>query len=565
MMVDLKACFILDRSNDPSSPPRRPNALYRNEMWPVTTVLCVPRYCSMALFDKVHARRVAAVSIPNSTVEIQEVEEQEEEKFIEFEDVERWWKELTATYHDDHAIVFKIMQKSNMQNYLSPQDFQPIVDEVVQRHPGLEFLSTLAVFQARYAETVITRIFYSKINNCNERMTLAEFRKHAFLELLIKLQLDDDINSTRDVFSYKHFYVIYCKFWELDTDHNMIIEASDMFRYGRGALTDMMMKRVVSGYGKPLALGNASKKISYKDFIWFMLCVEDKRKVGSIEYWFRCLDVDSDGMLSLYELCEFYEQQVKRMIDFRMSEPWKLDDFICSLLDLIKPKNPNYLTLSDLKRTPQNAALFFDMLFDLRKYDNHVRRIDPMYREMDDVWIEEEVVVGSVGGGAGGCLKRVKLEGWDKFAERAYELLAYEEAGGGGDGGGGGGGNADAVDGNGIGGRGSGVGGGVRNLEDDDEEDMEGGHWSCYLGKDDEDEDVDEDEDHDVINGWATELGTSRDEKMHMLDEDEEEEEDVAQGVKRLMSYHSGLSIDEQLLSEAGRENRLRGVKNTRH
>jgi len=36
--------------------------------------------------------------------------------------------------------------------------------------------------------------------------------------------LDDitDINRITDYFSYEHFYVTYCKFWELDTDHDMV-------------------------------------------------------------------------------------------------------------------------------------------------------------------------------------------------------------------------------------------------------------------------------------------------------------------------------------------------------
>ncbi|KAJ3029429.1 UNVERIFIED_CONTAM: Serine/threonine-protein phosphatase 2A regulatory subunit B'' subunit alpha [Siphonaria sp. JEL0065] len=581
LMTDLRECFKIERAS--SSPSQRlPNVLYRDELWGITTVLCVPRYCSMALFDKIYAFAKTdgevqrPSTVPPKTEENGQVEEEENEKHIQFQDVERWWTDLAKTYHDDHAIVFKIMQKSNKQIYLTPQDFQPVVDEVVQRHPGLEFLSTLAVFQARYAETVITRIFYAKLHNCNERMTLVEFRKHVFLELLIKLQLDDDINATRDVFSYKHFYVIYCKFWELDTDHNMIIEANDMIRYDRGALTEMMMKRVVGGHGKPLSLGNASRQISYKDFIWFMLCVEDKRKVGSIEYWFRCLDFDGDGILSLHELREFYNQQVKRMIDYRMSEPWKLDDFVCSLLDLIKPKNPHYLTLSDLKRTPQNAALFFDMLFDLRKYDNHVRRIDPMYREMDDVWIEEAVVVSGTaaavaggGGGDGAVLRRVKLQGWDKFAERAYDMLAYEEAGGGGSSNGNGGDGGNSGDGNGGGG-GGGNGGGY--LDEEEEEDMEGGHWSCLLGpgeEDDgdengEDDDEEEDEEEEVdgggggIVGWASELGGDLDEggkrrfrKSGYDDEDDEEgdelveakkvvEEKSLKGVKKMVTFRSG-------------------------
>lgn len=34
-----------------------------------------------------------------------------------------------------------------------------------------------------------------------------------------------------DYFSYEHFYVIYCKFWELDTDHDLLIDEKDLMRH----------------------------------------------------------------------------------------------------------------------------------------------------------------------------------------------------------------------------------------------------------------------------------------------------------------------------------------------
>ncbi|KAI8610404.1 hypothetical protein BC830DRAFT_1145900 [Chytriomyces sp. MP71] len=420
-LAELKDCFSLSRKD--VSDGTRPSALFRHQFWSVMDALGLPRYCSHVLFDKLIAvkngnangRSAAVTSLGAEPVSTETDKGRIADEFLEFEDIERWWKDLSTVYHDDHAIIFKIMQKTSNQQYLTPLDFHTVVDEVVKRHPGLEFLSSLAVFQARYVETVITRIFFTKLHTYSERMTLAEFRKHSFLDLLIKLQIDDDINATRDVFSYKHFYVIYCKFWELDSDHNMIIEADDLYQYSQRALTTIMMDRVIAGYGKPLSAGNKSRQFSYKDFIWFMLCIEDKKRDASVDYWFRCLDLDSDGKLSLHELHEFYKQQVERMIECRMSEPWKFDDFVCSLLDLIKPKNSTYITPRDLKNS-QNAALFFDMIFDLRKYDRYIRRIDPTFRDMDDVVVENRDGT------------RLKLDGWDKFAERSYELLAYEES-----------------------------------------------------------------------------------------------------------------------------------------
>ena len=45
----------------------------------------------------------------------------------------------------------------------------------------------------------------------------------SFLAAIRQLEETDDINSVTEYFSYEHFYVIYCKFWELDRDHDLKI------------------------------------------------------------------------------------------------------------------------------------------------------------------------------------------------------------------------------------------------------------------------------------------------------------------------------------------------------
>ncbi|KAJ3285382.1 Serine/threonine-protein phosphatase 2A regulatory subunit B'' subunit alpha [Borealophlyctis nickersoniae] len=361
------------------------------ELAAVTEAVGLPRFTNSAFFLKVAG----------------------EDTTVSYEQVERVWINITERYHDATAVAFAVLKQDGC-NFLTPADLEVAVEDVVQNHPGLDFLSTLAVFQARYVETVVARVFYSKTQNWNNKMTLAEFRKSGFVDVLRNLEKEDDINSTRDVFSYKHFYVIYCKFWELDADHDMIIDRRALGRYDRGALTPRVIDRVIQGYGKPSSIPSPGL-MSYKDFIWFILSAEDKQTAQAIEYWFRCLDVDGDGVISLHEMREFWEEQYQRMVEFRMSDPWRFDDFVCSLLDLIKPAEDSKVTLSDLKRCGC-APLFFDMIFDIRKYDVHVRRIDPMFREMDDVWVADHVTG-----------EKIKLAGWDKFAERAYEELAVEE------------------------------------------------------------------------------------------------------------------------------------------
>ena len=51
-----------------------------------------------------------------------------------------------------------------------------------------------------------------------------------------------------------------------------------------------------------------------QDFVWFILSSEDKRTSKAVEFWFRCMDLDGDGKISMYELEYFYEEQLKRYI-----------------------------------------------------------------------------------------------------------------------------------------------------------------------------------------------------------------------------------------------------------
>ncbi len=45
--------------------------------------------------------------------------------------------------------------------------------------------------------------------------------------MLRVVDTEADINKINDYFSYEHFYVLYCKFWELDTDHDFLLDRDD--------------------------------------------------------------------------------------------------------------------------------------------------------------------------------------------------------------------------------------------------------------------------------------------------------------------------------------------------
>ena len=52
--------------------------------------------------------------------------------------------------------------------------------------------------------------------------------------------------------------------------------------------------------------------------------------LSSIEYWFRCMDLDGDGVLSMYELEYFYMEQASKMEALGI-ETMVFEDCLCQV------------------------------------------------------------------------------------------------------------------------------------------------------------------------------------------------------------------------------------------
>lgn len=151
---------------------------------------------------------------------------------------------------------------------------------------------------------------------------MAELRRSNLLSVIAILEHEEDINQVTAYFSYEHFYVIYCKFWELDRDHDLFIDKTDLTKHNDHgkekkktlsfaifrvnfvtsksifqlervpALSKRMIARIFSGAVTRggVKSGNVQQsqdKMSYTEFVWFLLSEEDKNHPTAIEYWFR--------------------------------------------------------------------------------------------------------------------------------------------------------------------------------------------------------------------------------------------------------------------------------------
>ncbi|XP_050068326.1 uncharacterized protein LOC126556843 isoform X2 [Anopheles maculipalpis] len=372
---------------------KMPNYECPRENFQVIVQMCqVPQYWRLPLF-------MCTQLTPNGAVD--------GDKFLHF------WRQMTSFCHDAASRFVYIMSRGDRTRpYILPEDFAHLIQDVVDTHPGLAFLKEAAEFHSRYVHTVIARIFYNVNRSWTGKITTAELRKSNLLDVIQLLEEEEDINQIMAYFSYEHFYVIYCKFWELDRDHDLYIDQQDLARHNDHALSSRMIERIFSGCvtrsprrgnNNPMIQGPNGPKMSYTDFVWFLLAEEDKSHPTAIEYWFRCMDVDGDGVLSMYELEYFYEEQQHRMESLGI-ETLPFEDCLCQMLDMIKPATPGCVTLADLKRCKM-TPIFYDTFFNLEKYMEHEQRDPFAQRENDD------------------------LSDWDRYAAQEYELLVAEEGG----------------------------------------------------------------------------------------------------------------------------------------
>lgn len=78
---------------------------------------------------------------------------------------------------------------------------------------------------------MIARIFYCVNRSWSGRISISELRRSNLLSVIQLLEEEEDINQVTAYFSYEHFYVIYCKFWELDRDHDLMIDRQDLTKH----------------------------------------------------------------------------------------------------------------------------------------------------------------------------------------------------------------------------------------------------------------------------------------------------------------------------------------------
>uniref|UniRef100_A0A915Q5R8 EF-hand domain-containing protein n=1 Tax=Setaria digitata TaxID=48799 RepID=A0A915Q5R8_9BILA len=232
--------------------------------------------------------------------------------YISFIEFSNWWEKFEKTAHDE-ASRFVYILTNGSRNFLTANDFESLIQDLIETLPSLSFLKEADTFHQ----------------------------------------------------AYEHFYVIYCNFHILDRGEKNQLTPFDLSLYSNGALTNLVMQRIFSGAVSSNYRGN--RTMDYTAFVNFLLAEVDKCHPKSIEYWFRVMDLNGDGRISFDEMERFYNEVMESVNRVDM-DVMTFRDLVNMLQDMISPKSPTYFTLSDLKRSPSLARYFFNTFINWLKH-----------------------------------------------------------------------------------------------------------------------------------------------------------------------------------------------------
>ena len=233
----------------------------KNQLGPVCRdVFKLPEW----LVDLLFRRVLAANNLADTTTS------------INYTNVKRFYDSVCAKQTPNKRL-FELIKGDSRRSFLMLDDFRSAVKLLVEHHPGLEFLKQ-PEFQDFY--TVAIRIMYQLEWKQSRRVQWVQFDNSDLPTVIRELDRTSDINQVLQYFSYEHFYVLYCRFWELDTDRDQYIALADLKNYSQASITNCILARVVAGCGRKLT-SVISGRLDFENFVYFCLSEEDKKKSSS--------------------------------------------------------------------------------------------------------------------------------------------------------------------------------------------------------------------------------------------------------------------------------------------
>lgn len=100
-------------------------------------------------------------------------------------------------------------------------------------------------------------------------------------------------------------------------------------------------------------------------YVEFILAIENLKENAAIRWIFRCLDINDNGKLDSQTMSYFYRGIYENTEPLGIAESF--ENIRDEIFDMVKPKNPEYITLEDLLNS-ENGETVVTLLIDIKGF-----------------------------------------------------------------------------------------------------------------------------------------------------------------------------------------------------
>jgi serine/threonine-protein phosphatase 2A regulatory subunit B'' len=181
-------------------------------------------------------------------------------------------------------------------------------------------------------------------------------------------------------FSLSTFTRLHGTYVDLDRDRDGLLTVEELGGWNRGSLSRAFVEAVFDTYHtyrRRVTEGAARagrQEMDWKGFLDFALALEYRSTLPSMRYVFHALDAGRKGYLSPFDLRVHLRGLADALARLGAPPlPVSLDALALELLDMVRPADPERVTLDDLRRS-RSGHSFLYVLTDVQGFWAHEER-----------------------------------------------------------------------------------------------------------------------------------------------------------------------------------------------
>lgn len=265
--------------------------------------------------------------------------------------------------------------------YLKEKDLENFIFELIPSFPQLSSLQDN--FYSFYVITAVRKFFFFLDPKRTGRIWIKDMLTSPILAELYELRQERWTveEAMQNWFSAQSALRVYEQYLRLDIDHNGMLKKSELARYS-GGLTTIFVDRLFEEYQ------TFEGEMDYKTFLDFVLAMENKKTVQSIQYFWKILDVYKKGAIDTFVINMFFRAIIQKL-ETKEKFGFRVEDVKDEIWDMAKPKLPYALTLEDLTTCGVGDTIV-GMLIDAKafyEYDQRESGIE--ITDFDDIAVDD--------------------------------------------------------------------------------------------------------------------------------------------------------------------------------